>query len=393
MSWIIGDDVGLPVPVSLAVSIGEAAAVVAQDLFFRLSCLKKDNAEIATIKVSSNEIGEKIRWMSATSIRDALRLLVRAEIISVVTQGGSAGTVYSINESKAKWWAQHPKDGAELRAASKKSRPQFVSEIRSLPDEIRSLDSEIRSLPDEIRSQMADAPILQKRKEIKDENEPTKAAPTASEKEPARIVTSLPLQAQAPPISHPDPSQQPQDAIQAARRYFGAIWHDITDKPAKDWADRDEVAFCWESTKSQFLTQPRPPKNTLMDLVRGARAKYRHRDVVAQKTGDDTAALTGPLTRPWHQGIPIEVAKVPSSDKNGTVIPKHIGIGFNFDDIKRHQNGEWFIDQGTDAFGVPRWEWSKEKPHKISVADVEDFMKKFSVSKEKAQQMLGVGVL
>ncbi len=380
----IGGDDLVPIPVFLAVSLGEAAAVVAQEVYFRQYCQMIKGAGEGTeiVKVSSSDIQHKIRWMSATAVRDALRLLVAAEILVVVGGGGSAPTAYKIDDAKAKHFAQHPEDGAALRAAMKAKKPaqknsepnplaKLPSEIRSVDSGNRSLVSEIRSVDSGNRSQTAPAPILEKDKDKKVINPmPTAIAPL-----------SEPRQAQ----SAPDPTAKPQGDDGRARRHFEAIWHEITGVWPRE-ANRDEVLFVWSRTSKDFGAEPRLKNPQLIDAIRTARNQFLHRDVgAAQQTSEPI-----PMTVPWRQGIPIEKCRIPKTDKHGTVIPANIGNGFNFDDIKRYTSGEWFVDQGTDANGVPSWDWAKEQPKRVTYDDVIKFMKTMNCDLNRACALLGV---
>lgn len=134
----IGGDDLVPIPVFLAGSLGEAAAVVAQEVYFRQYCQMIKGAGEGTeiVKVSSSDIQHKLRWMSATAVRDALRLLVSAGILIVVGGGGSSASSYRLDDARAKHFAQHPEEGAALRASMKAKKPpkqpkKFASKIRS----------------------------------------------------------------------------------------------------------------------------------------------------------------------------------------------------------------------------------------------------------------------
>ena len=178
----IGGDDLVPIPVFLAGSLGEAAAVVAQEVYFRQYCQMIKGAGEGTeiVKVSSSDIQHKLRWMSATAVRDALRLLVSAGILIVVGGGGSSASSYRLDDARAKHFAQHPEEGAALRASMKAKKTTKtaqkiceqnplenpISEIRSLVSENRSVDSENCSLPSEIRSQ-TESHLYNKKKIIK----------------------------------------------------------------------------------------------------------------------------------------------------------------------------------------------------------------------------------
>lgn len=390
-----GDDI-VPVPVFLAVSLGEAAAVVAQEIYFRMCCQIKGAADVAdVVKVSSAEIQHKLRWLSPTSVRDALRLLVAAGILIVVSGGGSSASSYKLDDARAKFFAQHPEEGAALRAGMKAKKTttktaqkiseqnplaNAPSEIRSLVSENRSVDSENRSLPSEIRSQ-TESHLYNK----KENNKNLKPAPMAD-------ATCSEPQSHAEPRRAARTTDRSEDVLNQAKGRFLRVWETATGTPySRDLAheEKREVWTVWENTQAHFLAN-QLDGNALIEIIRTERNKYRHRDVAAQNQDKQESSATGPMTKPIRHGNPVQMKNVPPSDKHGNKIPEVIRRGFNADDMARYVAGEYFENQGTGPDGRPAWSWSKDPPKAVGRHDVMITMKNMRVSKKTACMMLNI---
>ncbi len=393
-NWACGGDTLYPVPTFLAVSLGVAAATVAQDIYFRLQCQTKDDPKADVVEVAASEISGKIRWLSPSTVRDAIKVLVNAGILIVVKRGGSAASSYKFDDDKAKHYARHPEEGAKLKAVkspkpltasrapksapnvpteptevASEIRPQFVGEICAVASEIRSVDGEICAVAGGIRPQTSDTPILEKNKREKDQNENGGGDQSAAPSQP---------------------EQSDADALAAANKYFHAVWIDLFGTPTD--TVRALYAAVRAAVRNQFIAHR--PRAELVKLVQETYRIEQSKNVIV------TTPSTGPhgqvqnpdvpMTRPWRQGLPVAISSVPPSDKHGNVIPKRIGMGFNFDDIKRYSSGEYFIDQGEDSLGRPLWDWSKEKPKKITADDVIKMMVSMKWSKSSACRALGV---
>ncbi len=385
-----GDDI-VPVPVFLAVSLGEAAAVVAQEVYFRMCCQIKGAAEASdVVKVSSTEIQHKLRWLSPTSVRDALRLLVAAGILIVVGGGGSSASSYKLDDARAKFFTQHPEEGAALRAGMKAKKTTKtaqkiseqnplanpISEIRSLVSENRSVDSENCSVASEIRSQ-TESHLYNK----KENNKIMKADVVLAD-------ASLAEQSRAPesvPMAHVADAEE----VKAAKLRFGAIWAEVTGKRAKE-CDPQLVNTVWANVSARFLERPKVDSKALADLIRTEQNKYRHRDVTTQNQEKQEQAATGPMTSPIRHGNPVQMRNVPLSDKHGNKIPENIRRGFNADDMARYVAGEYFENQGTGPDGRLAWSWTKEPPKAVGRHDVVTTMKNMRVSKKTACTLLGI---
>lgn len=390
---IVGGSKSVPLPLDLLECIGLYEALVCQEVTFQVDrqayALRNESNLTTGVRVSSESISRKFRGrISASTVRTAMQnLKMLGIIVELEAASGVQSALVIVDHERASQVHKMGWDAAQAILAESRLLAKKRKSLTNTADNKNHLPDTVNQIADTICQQETVTHIIPNKNNNKN-TKPELANAICSETQNSEPIQNEPHLASERKSAETRTNTLPtaeEHATTKAKAIFANAWRAL--------GIEIEPRSMRAAFEALLAHAPHVAHSANQGAVQEWLVGNGYASPAASPSAPQQPRHSGSLTKPWHQGIPIEASKVPSSDKNGTPIPRHIGMGFNFDDQKRYQNGEWFIDQGTDAHGVPRWEWSKERPKKITAADVESFMKRFSVSKEKAQAMLGVGAL